>query len=709
VLNVSGPLQVIAGAGSGKTRVITARILNLILHNNVPPSAVVALTFTNKAAQEMLERVKHHLGHQAQMPFIGTFHAYCLNLLKKNAFSTKKEPFTMLDEEDQQKLIKSILIRANLHKQITPKQVSYQISQIKNIHSQDPQAQHHFFTHPLLKEVYLAYEQEKRISNCFDFDDLLLESLKLFRTNQIFKQTFQERIRHILVDEYQDTNVVQHALLLEMTQKDKALAIDSICVVGDEDQSIYSWRGATITNMLNFGKDFKNTCTVKLEQNYRSVQPILSLANNIIQHNTQRSPKKLWSEKTARNRICTITCLSEYHEANLLAEFIQIASKHQKRNSIAILYRTHAQSRAHEESLIKYAIPYKIIGNTQFYERKEIKDMLAHLRLIANPLDRVSFFRVLNVPGRGLGEKVEELLYNEWNLQPLFTFDQLIDYVIEKSLIPAHKQKALRDFKEIFNSLDITNKPSNVIEHVINRCAYFSYLKDHYEELLHATKYFESTRNPAQIDTFLDEVALMQDSLRATSDDNDTVFIMTLHAAKGLEFDTVMLVGLEEGLLPSARSLNNFEAIEEERRLFYVGITRAQERLIITRCQYRYTYGSMVDQHASRFLDNIPQGHSNEQDARKWNTIQQHAFFKEWLGITTTPFYAAQPKPIQKESVIPKPTESRPWKKHQPVKHNTYGVGTIENIEERQDGQTFLMVRFKAGIKKILASFLQSF
>lgn len=722
----SGTLQVIAGAGSGKTRVITSRILNLILNRDISASSIVALTFTNKAAHEMLERVRSALTNTKHVPFIGTFHSYCLMLLKQHAIANQTGPFTILDEEDQQKLIKTILQRANIDKQITSKQMLYQISQIKNTYEKNL-ATHHIFSHPLLKDVYTAYEHEKRISNCKDFDDLLIDALHLFSTDQNFKTRFQQRIKHVLVDEYQDTNTIQHALLTQMTKDNNQLAVDSLCIVGDEDQSIYSWRGATIENMLNVTRDFPDTTIIKLEQNYRSVQPILSLANAIIEQNKLRNPKNLWSSKQAANRICKLYCLSEYQEANVIADFITTASRHQKRDSIAILYRTHAQSRAIEEAFIKHAIPYKIIGNIQFYERKEIKDILAYLRLLVNPRDRSSFFRVLNTPSRGLGEKVEELLYNEWNLQPFMDFNEIIDYVATHNLLPNHRKSALIAFKDVFNTLSAESMPTTAIEHIISAISYIKHIKDAYEpldaasridnikELIRATTFFETTKQNPSLELFLDEVSLMQESLHASQENSDTVSIMTLHAAKGLEFHTVALVGLEEGLLPSARSLNNTDSIEEERRLFYVGVTRAQERLLITHGQHRYTYGSMVDQHMSRFLDDIPNNLMNIQDARAWKQGQAQTFFTQWIsGIKPTipPSDQGFQKAVS-SSTKPVPSNVRQtgntkWRVLQPVKHARYGIGTIQQIEERHDG-TCLHVRFKSGLKKIMSNFIESF
>lgn len=446
--------MVVAGAGSGKTRVITARITHLITNHGINPSAIVALTFTNKAAQEMKERIQHFLGHETkELPFIGTFHSYCLLLIKKNQHLLDSPFFSVMDEDDRTKLISSILKRNNLQKQITPKSLGYQISHIKN-HIIDPDTPAFYRDNRMIVDVYHTYEKEKKLSKCFDFDDLLLEGLRLFEKNNThnkyintsFKQEFHETVKHILVDEYQDTNIVQHTLLKQMTKDGDKIVADSICVVGDEDQSIYSWRGATVANIMNFKKDFPNTTVITIEQNYRSVQPILSIANQVITHNMERNPKKLWSKKTGNNRVRALSCLSEYQEAQAIAQLLKIIMQQKKQTSVAILYRTHFQSRAIEETLIKQNIPYKIIGGINFYERKEIKDILAYLRLVVNPFDRTSLFRIINTPTRGLGPAVEELIHGHWKDQPFLSFKNILTNLIEQKNIVGKKLLLYNNF-----------------------------------------------------------------------------------------------------------------------------------------------------------------------------------------------------------------------------------------------------------------------
>lgn len=749
VTHGNGSLLIVAGAGSGKTRVITARITHLMLNQNALPSSIVALTFTNKAAMEMKERIEHFLGRKQDLPFVGTFHSFCLRLLKKHSELLDNPFFSILDEDDQHKIIQNIINNAGLNKKITAKQISYQISQIKN-QTLTPDAHDMHSLNPLIRDVFVAYEKDKIASKCLDFDDLLLETVKLFKKNPAFKKEFQDITRHILVDEYQDTNVVQHELLKQMAHdpsmgsgRTGKLIIDSLCAVGDEDQSIYSWRGATVTNIMNFVNDFKGTKLIKIEQNYRSVQSILDLANNVIANNSNRNPKNLWSQKKGSDRIRQIAFLSEYQEAEALALFLKHAAKKQKLNTIAILYRTHFQSRAIEEALIKNSIPYKIIGGIQFYERKEIKDILAYLKLIVNPFDRASFFRVINCPLRGLGNKFEEQFQHKWNTNLFATFKDIAQLMIDDKEVTGIKKDALVSFVKLFDGLNHTDKPYKTAQQIITSTAYFSYLKETYDpeeamgkidnvkELLKAIEHLESQKITS-IGEFLDEVALMQAQIQEDSNEKDPVLLMTLHAAKGLEFDTVILTGLEEGLLPSTRSLAMEESVEEERRLFYVGITRAQERLILSYSRYRYQYGTMIDQRPSRFVQEIPNGTVPIFDGSYWNALQTSQFFSGWLSNEGTLRYAAtaanQSKRVENLSKLKRKLNpfvvsdakgivsnhdskiKMPqgiYKKNQPVSHPTFGLGIIEDIELRSNGTTRLTIKFKTGSKKLDASFIQ--
>lgn len=722
----TGAILVIAGAGSGKTRVITARITHLILNKNVPPSSIVALTFTNKAATEMKERIASFLGHHNELPFVGTFHSYCVQLLKKYQEYLPHPFLSILDSDDKQKMIQGILQRNNLQKQFTAKNISHMISQMKNHIDEKSQPATEYLSHPMLTDVFNAYEAEKKASQCLDFDDLLLQALDLFKKNSFIKHKFQEKVRHILIDEYQDTNVVQHELLKAMALDEKMLAIDSVCAVGDEDQSIYSWRGATVTNMANFKTVFPNTTIVTIDQNYRSVQEILTLANRTIENNTCRTPKNLWSEKQGKKRTHKLLCLTEYQEARAIAQLLLAAKSKYGLQNVGILYRTHTQSRAIEEALLKESIPYRIIGGIQFYERKEIKDLLAYLKIIVNPFDRTSFFRIINVPARGLGDKFEEAFYTQWADEPFATWQDIMKQLVQTGTLGKTKTATLEKFVSIIHSLEPTTATSKALEHIILQTEYISYIKnsdepqeaqarlDNIKELLDAVNHFQAN-GTTSITDFLDEVALMQDKMSKQNRDSQAVSLMTLHAAKGLEFDLVILPGIEEGIIPTTRSLNSNDAIEEERRLFYVGITRAREHLLITTTKHRYSYGQMVDQFPSPFLREIPADLIPFEDCSYWNVTQIQQFFAAWLGTSSVnikmssqvyvPNYT--PRPRVAPETIEVHTSSTKWKKNQPVKHTKYGIGTIQEIEEKTSGETHITVKFKNSVKKIIAQFLQ--
>ena len=566
-----GALLVIAGAGSGKTRVITARIANLILNHNVLPSQIVALTFTNKAAGEMKERVERFIGSDNYLPFVGTFHSYCLLLLRANGSLLPFSSFSILDADDQVSLIKKIIKQNNVEKFSTPSQITHQISSLKNALFQNKSIND---VHPILREIYLTYEKEKAASHCLDFDDLILEVLNLFQKNKEFKARFQQKVTHLLVDEYQDTSHVQHQLLKEMTlTSENEFIAHSVCAVGDEDQSIYSWRGATVANMLKFQHDFKPVSIIKIEQNYRSVKPILDAANSIITNNRLRNPKQLWSERKATNRILHLECRSGDQEAEIIALYLKNLPSDKKLSDVAILYRTHFQSRLIEEALITQSIPYKIIGGIRFYERKEIKDLIAYLRLIVNPFDRISFLRVMNYPARGLGAQVENLFLSEWVVNPFFDFKELINYLCtnEAFNVTTKKQWALENFVAIYQDLDTQLPPSKLLKHILDKTEYLNFIRADYDpkeaetkldnihEFMQSILHFEATyaskpnslvmgrplSKVPSLENFLHEVALLQEKTTAENT-TDQVQMMTLHAAKGLEFDTVIITALEE-------------------------------------------------------------------------------------------------------------------------------------------------------------------
>lgn len=745
VTHKNGPSIVIAGAGSGKTRVITARMANLIINEKVDPKTIIALTFTNKAANEMKERLISFLEDKKNIPFVGTFHSYCLLLLRSNPSLLKFPNFTILDGDDQKSLIKKIIKQFGLDKQFSVNELVYQISNLKNKLNIDFEE----FNSPIVQEVYLEYEAEKSKSHSFDFDDLILTVLNLFKTNQDFREKFQEKIKHVLVDEYQDTNMVQHELLRYISlNKNEKFNLDSLCAVGDEDQSIYSWRGAIATNMQKFQKDFSPVTLIKIEQNYRSVQPILKAANEVIQNNKKRTHKELWSEKKATNRILSVSCRSGKQEANAIANLINSLPNDKPLNEVAILYRTHYQSRNIEEAFLSNSIPYKIIGGIRFYERKEIKDLLAYLRLIVNPYDRVSLLRIINCPARGLGSKFEEQLYEQWNQNPLLNFKQLLNYLIntKNTELTASKKNALLNFLELYKKIEIFKKPSDQIEEILEKIEYIDYLKKQHDQREAETKIenvkefiqsiYNFEKDPANevgnIEEYLYQITLMQEKTENKENTQNQVQCMTLHAVKGLEFDTIIIAGLEEGLLPSSRSLNTNKELEEERRLFYVGMTRAKERLILFHANYRSTYGQISDQAISRFLTEIPDNLLKGIDISENNLAQIMIIFKNWLGIKNNSILTFHDfandlaknmefVPTKNTPKIPsnnikkyksktigntEQAKSSPWNKNQLVNHPKFGVGLIKNIEKKDSENYYLTITFKVGEKKILSSFL---
>ncbi|KKP22602.1 MAG: hypothetical protein SZ59_C0005G0067 [candidate division TM6 bacterium GW2011_GWF2_28_16] len=759
----SGPLIVIAGAGSGKTRVITSRIAHLILNKNILPNSIVALTFTNKAANEMKERLNNFLNNfgnnnnfntYSKSPYIGTFHSYCLLLLRTNSHLLNFKDFSILDGDDQKSLIKKILKKFGLEKQFSVNEMVYEISNFKNKINHD---EFELLT-PIVKEIFHEYETEKAKAHNFDFDDLLLEILKMFKSNIDFRNNFQKKIRHLLIDEYQDTNGVQHELLRYMAlDNNNKFNIDSICAVGDEDQSIYSWRGAMATNMQKFQHDFKPVELIKIEQNYRTVIPILNAANNLILNNKNRTNKNLWSDKKANNRILSISCRSGKQEAYAVTDIINNLcnnNNNNKLNEIAILYRTHYQSRNIEEALIANSIPYKIIGGIRFYERKEIKDLLAYLRLIINPYDKISLMRVINCPNRGLSDKFEEILDTEWNLNPLLDFKQILNFIINNNniKITGTKKQAILDFLKLYKNIENINSIHDIIENIINNINYFDYLEKEYDniesntkkenikELINSIYNFEKDNVQNSLKDFLYSVSLIQEKIDNEKENNNQVQCMTLHAAKGLEFDTIIIIGLEEGLLPSSKSFNSLKELEEERRLLYVGITRAKERLILLHAISRNSYGQISDQVISRFLTEIPENLIKVLDINEKTSVQINFELANWLGnksntVLTFQDFASDLASnmtfkstseseklfnTKKQKIIKSKTNKKsitifhkqestltpsPWAKNQLVSHPKFGVGLIKQTE-KHDSEYYLIIAFKAGEKKILSSFV---
>ena len=604
VLTKEGPLLILAGAGSGKTRVLTTRIAYLI-DENVSPYNILAITFTNKAAKEMQQRVINLVGDYAKNMQISTFHSFGLRILRENYEELGYDRnFVIMDSDDSLTVVKKILKEMNLDpKQFNPNAIRNKISSCKN-EIQSPKDYDRFASSEFEKvvvEVYEKYEQKLKTNNSVDFDDLLILPIKLFRNNETLLDKYQEHFKYILVDEYQDTNEAQYILTKLLAAKYR-----NICVVGDENQSIYSFRGANYRNILNFEKDYKEAKVIKLEQNYRSVENILDAANSVIKNNESRKDKNLWSDKGKGDKITYYRSYDEKDEAHYVAHTIkELINMGKDLNEIAVLYRTNAQSRTIEEEMLKENIPYRVVGSFYFYNRKEIKDLIAYLRLIHNEKDNVSLTRVINVPKRGIGLKTISNLTEKADRENKSIYE-VIDSGKELEF-----KKVIEDLKKVSENLTLTE----LIDKILDTTGYRDELEkektleaeirlENLEEFKSITKAFEEREGVISLEDFLFEISLVSDR-DEYQDGNDKVSLMTIHAVKGLEFDYVFVIGLEEGLFPHMNSLMSSSELEEERRLMYVAITRAREKLYLIKARRRMLYGKEGIHPPSRFMGEI--------------------------------------------------------------------------------------------------------
>lgn len=614
----SGPLLILAGAGSGKTKTLTHRIAYLIEHEKIQSSEILAVTFTNKAAREMRSRLGTLLGQDSNrrsfMPWMGTFHGICVRLLRLDgeAIGIPKN-FVIYDEDDRNGLIKQAMKRLGINdKDMKARSVSAAISSSKNemIGPSDYQAAAQSPRQKNIAKLYLAYEELRQKAGALDFDDLLIETVRLLREVPEVRHKWRCQFKHILIDEYQDTNAAQYNIVKALVNEQR-----NICVVGDDWQSIYSWRGADFTNILNFERDFPGAKVVKLEQNYRSTGNILQAAGNVIAKNVQRTDKKLWTAAGAGKSVEISELYDDAEEASSVAEKIssEIAQKKRKFRDFAVLYRTNAQSYTLERAFLRFRIPYQIVGGVRFYDRKEVKDIIAYLRLLYQPQDRMSFARIANIPVRGIGAiSLERFL--AWQADSGLDIIAALENTDQTSTLTPKAKKALGDLGHKLRNIQIsidTTSPSEVIEKIIKSTGYRSYLADgtpqaeEREENINAL--LSDAQNFLALPDFLEEVALM--SSADTSNDSNKVTLMTLHAAKGLEFPVVFIVGLEEGILPHVRVYEAGPAeLEEERRLMYVGMTRAREELYLTYADSRVQFGGRVYNPMSRFIDDMGDG-----------------------------------------------------------------------------------------------------
>ncbi len=657
VKTTDGPLLILAGAGSGKTRVLTYRVAYLINEHNVDPYNVLAITFTNKAANEMKERIMAMLGPKAYNIQISTFHALGVLIMKENYEKAGYKPnFTILDSDDALTLIKKIIKDLNLDpKAYNPKAVRNQISGAKNSMLTAKEYEKYATTEfeQVVLRVYEKYEERLVIDNSLDFDDLLMMPIKIFRKYPEVLKTYQERFKYILIDEYQDTNEAQYILVKMLSAKYK-----NICVVGDNDQSIYSFRGANYHNILNFEKDYPNCKVIMLEKNYRSTKNILNAANDVIKNNKERKDKNLWTDNEVGSKIKYHRAYDEKDEAYYVVNEVKnLLKKKENLSDIAVLYRTNAQSRNIEEAFLKENIPYRVIGAFYFYNRKEIKDLEAYLKVIYNPNDEVSLLRIINVPKRGIGEKTINNLVLKANDQNVSLFDAIDS---GKELL----------FKETINSLKEISEKSTLTE-LVDAILEKTGLKkellseksieadirlENLEEFKTITKTYEERAGVVSLNDFLNEISLVSDVEEYRNNDN-VVTLMTIHSAKGLEFKNIFLIGVEEGIFPHQAAFFDSNELEEERRLCYVAITRAKEKLWIINAKRRTIYGLDNVNPPSRFIGEIN---------------------PDWLDID-----GEEEKPINKEKSAYTIDENIVYKTGEHIMHNTYGEGVIVSVADK--------------------------
>ena len=625
VEKTEGPVLILAGAGSGKTRVLTTRIGHLIEDKGVQPANILAITFTNKAANEMRERVEDTLESDASDMWISTFHSCCVRILRKdiNRIGYNRS-FVIYDSADQVTLVKDCLKELNLNDKVfEPKMIISTISgakdklydpkQFKAMHMNDNRMSK-------IADVYALYQDRLKRNSALDFDDLIFKTVELLKSDKEVLDYYRNRFKYIMVDEYQDTSKAQYELIKILAKEHQ-----NICVVGDDDQSIYGWRGADIRNILEFEKDYDDVHVVKLEQNYRSTQIILDAANTVISNNIERKRKRLWSEKKDGELIKIQVAQDEIEESDFVADMIAKISREQNRSykDFAVLYRANAQSRSVEDALNRSQIPYNIYGGTKFYERKEIKDLIAYLRVIQNPQDDISIKRIINVPRRGIGLRTIEKIEDRASLKQESIYSVLID-IETNSEISTKARNSISEFVDnVIGTLRTMREVypvSKLIEKVIESIDYYGYIdelykgdkeeaeerKDNVKEFISVAMEFEQNSEEKDLETFLTGVALTSES--SEEEEIDKVSLMTIHTSKGLEFPVVFIVGMEDGLFPIARAVRSMSdsEIEEERRLCYVGITRAKEILYLTLTQKRTLYGKTNPSIASRFMEELP-------------------------------------------------------------------------------------------------------
>ncbi|WP_156291006.1 DNA helicase PcrA [Oceanobacillus salinisoli] len=723
VKTTEGPLLIMAGAGSGKTRVLTHRIAYLIGEKEVAPRNILAITFTNKAAREMKERVRHLVGSESENMWVSTFHSMCVRILRRDIERIGyNRNFTILDSGDQLSVVKQVLKNKNIDaKKFDPRAMIGQISSAKNelVTYEEFSKNAGNFYDRTVAEVYEGYQKMLQKNHSLDFDDLIMQTIHLFKRVPEVLEFYQRRFQYIHVDEYQDTNHAQYSLVKQLANR-----FQNLCVVGDSDQSIYAWRGADISNILFFEKDYPSAKAVFLEQNYRSTKSILAAANKVIANNPGRKPKNLWTDNPDGQKINYYQGATEQDEALYITNKIQELTGQEgySPSEIAILYRTNAQSRAVEDAFVKSGVSYQMVGGTKFYDRKEIKDMLAYLRLITNPNDDISFERVVNVPKRGIGKTSIEKL-RAYAAEHDISFYQTIQEV-DFTGVSKKAANALAEFGQLIKNLvqqqDFLTA-TDMVEQVLERTGYEQMLKnenslesqsrlENLEEFMTVTKDFEETAEDKTLVAFLTDLALIADIDKVDEEDTDSeekVTMMTLHAAKGLEFPVVFLIGMEEGVFPHKRSLMDEEEMEEERRLAYVGITRAEKQLYLTHAKMRTLFGRTNMNPVSRFINEIPEDLIEGLEELKTSMFGNSFSEKSFLGQPARPI--DKPSPVKRKAERKQKTsgaENEAWAPGDKASHKKWGVGTVVNVHGEGEKME-LDVAFPApvGIKRLLAQF----
>lgn len=704
---VNGPLLILAGAGSGKTRTITYRIAYMIQELGISPYSILAVTFTNKAAKEMRERVENLIGEDGKRAMISTFHSFGLRLLKVYSKIVGYDSnFTIYDTDDQKKVVKGIMKQLVIkNKDLTEGKIVSRISKLKEdgISPEEYEKDHRFEPDAnIIYEVYKRYNQTLKENNGMDFSDILTNTYKLLENGEVLEK-LQEKFKYIMVDEYQDTNNIQYKIINKIAAKYR-----NICVVGDENQSIYGFRGADIRNILDFEKDYPDAVVIKLEENYRSTKIILDAANEVIKNNKTSKDKKLWTKKVSGDKIILKPCSDGRDEVNfVIEEIVEMRKDGRRYNDFTILYRTNAQSRLFEEGFLRYNIPYKVFGGMQFYQRAEIKDILAYLSVINNTRDGINLDRIINVPKRKIGDKTIEKIKNYAEEKGLSIYDSLKEAENIPGLSSAVTEK-LKEFSSMMTELEELSfelPVSELFDEVIKKVGYFSYLNSSYDDAESRIENVEELKNSIiELENVVDNLTLREYlenvSLVSATDDLDSereyVKLMTIHNAKGLEFPVVFLVGMEDEIFPNTtKVMIDNESLEEERRICYVAITRAEEKLYISHAAMRYMYGQMDYRTRSRFVDEIPAEllelkRTPEMEAaareaeRKINKVAESGMRLNVISDT---------KKLGKQLEAVK---EFPYKVGETVTHIKFGIGKVVGVNEKK-----IQVQFVDGKKEI--------